>query len=103
MEYFRLKRQYFVWFYEKFGEDLKKGQPSFGLWSKVWVLGFPPRFLVFIWRVVHGILAVKDVLRRRAIDFKLECLLCGYAPETVEHMFFHCCFSERLWRASSLG
>lgn len=29
--------------------------------------------------------------------------MCGEEPETIEHVFFQCFFSRRLWRASYLG
>lgn len=62
-------------------------QNAFSSWGKVWALGFPPKFMLFIWKVVHGILAVKDVLRRRSMDIDLECPLCKTEVETLEHLF----------------
>ena len=60
--------QYFVktgYFFAKKGDyNLHHSQK---MWSKLWALNVPPKFSFFIWRVVHGIIAVKASLIRRKI------------------------------------
>uniref|UniRef100_A0A453QNL8 Reverse transcriptase zinc-binding domain-containing protein n=1 Tax=Aegilops tauschii subsp. strangulata TaxID=200361 RepID=A0A453QNL8_AEGTS len=46
-------------------------------------------------------LNTRNMLNRRHynIGSNLDCLLCGHRiEETVEHLFFHCVFSQECWR-----
>lgn len=45
-------------------------------------------------------LNTRNMLKRRHynIGTNFDCLLCGQHEETVEHLFFHCTFSERCWQ-----
>lgn len=63
----------------------------------------PPKFQLFIWKVLHRILAVKDALLGRKISVDPVCPLCGRELETIEHLFLNCDFARRVWRASHLG
>lgn len=63
----------------------------------------PPKFLLFVWKVIHQILAVKDTLLRRNIMVDPLCPLCGQDVETIEHLFLRCRCAMRVWRASHLG
>lgn len=45
------------------------------------------------------------MLKRRHYNIgdNLDCLLCGeHIEETVEHLFFHCNFSQRCWRVLNI-
>lgn len=37
------------------------------------------------------------------MDIELACPMCETERETLEHLFFKCHLSKRLWRASHLG
>lgn len=54
--------------------------------GKIWGLGLPPKFILLVWKVVHLILATKDVLLRRKIEVPPQFPMCGEKPETIEHM-----------------
>uniref|UniRef100_A0A453S4U1 Reverse transcriptase zinc-binding domain-containing protein n=1 Tax=Aegilops tauschii subsp. strangulata TaxID=200361 RepID=A0A453S4U1_AEGTS len=46
-------------------------------------------------------LNTRNMLKRRHynIGTNLDCLLCGqHIEEIVEHLFFHCTFSQPCWR-----
>lgn len=59
----------------------------FNLWGKGWGLGLRREFQLFIWKVIHHILVVKDAMLRRKIDINPSCPLCTEMPETIEHVF----------------
>lgn len=75
----------------------------FTLWSKLWAFNLPPKYGLFIWKVLHGILAVKDGLRRRNLSNDVSCSLCGEMAETIDHLFLGCPFAKTLWCKSRLG
>lgn len=54
---------------------------------------------VFLWLLLADRLNTRDMLHRRHynIGSDLNCLLCGGARETVEHLFFDCPFSVSCW------
>lgn len=82
---------------------MRREQDRFRLWGKVWGLKLPLKFQLFIWKVNHRIIAVKDALIRRGIKVLSECAHCGHKSETIEHLFFKCDFAKRVWRASQLA
>lgn len=53
-------------------------------------LNLPPKFALFLWKIIHYILAVNDGLRRRNIVLDTHCLLCGGDPKTIDHCFLEC-------------
>ena len=59
-------------------------------WKKLWALKFPPKYSLFIWKVIHGILAVKDTLLKRKVDVCPLCPRCSDEIETIEHLFLRC-------------
>lgn len=99
---FSVKSAYLFRFEAQFGELVRQEGQRFQLWDKVWGLGLPPKFLLFVWNVIHRILAVKDALRRRNVIVDPICPLCGLDEETIEHLFLNCNFAQRVWRASNL-
>ena len=62
----------------------------FSMWFKLWALKLPPKYVLFIQKVLHRILAVKDVLVRRKIGMDLLCPRCKIHPETIELLFLQC-------------
>ncbi|KAI8558271.1 hypothetical protein RHMOL_Rhmol04G0077800 [Rhododendron molle] len=66
-------------------------------------LNLPTKFALFIWKVLHRILPVRQVLIRRGIGMNALCPVCGLEEESIEHLFFMCETARRFWRASNLG
>lgn len=60
------------------------------LWEVLWALNLHPKYGMFIWKVLHRIIAAKDGLRRRRIIEESSCVFCGSAEETVDHLFLQC-------------
>lgn len=63
--------------------------------KKFWAFNLPSKYGLFIWKVVHCILAVKDGLSRRNLARDDLCGLCGREVETVDHVFLNCVFAKK--------
>lgn len=60
-----------------------------------------PKLRVFGWFLLSDRLNTRNMLKRRHYNIgdNTDCLLCGdKVEETVEHLFFHCRFSQVCWR-----
>ncbi|CAA0817765.1 subtilase family protein, partial [Striga hermonthica] len=51
----------------------------------------------FMWKCYSGILPVSCNLKSKGIQLDEICKTCGEAPETIEHLFFHCSKSMQIW------
>lgn len=74
-----------------------------GLWKKIRGLNFPSKISLFLWRVLHGILPLKEILVRRNLAREDGCPVCKDSCETIEHALFECEAAQRVWRVSRLG
>lgn len=72
-----------------------------GLWKKVWHLKLPPKWALFLWKLLHRILPVKTILLSRGIHVNRLCPRCFGAEETLEHLCFQCPFAKHIWRGSN--
>lgn len=63
---FTVKSAYFVAaVFDKFPGGV--GRVSVELWKRLWACNLPPKYALFLWKVLHPIIAVKDSLKRRNI------------------------------------
>lgn len=62
-ENFSVKSAYFVAVNIKW--DNMSGEGDCGIWKKLWSLNIPPKFALFLWKVIHRILPIKHNLVRR--------------------------------------
>ncbi|XP_058761127.1 uncharacterized protein LOC131634472 [Vicia villosa] len=72
-----------------------------GALSLVWKSKAPFKNKAFGWRILVNRLPTKDLLKVRGISFpnsSLNCVFCGYALETMEHIFFKCSIVKLVWR-----
>lgn len=68
------------------------------LWKAVWkVPNVQPRVRLFLWKVLHEGLPLKQILVNRIGRGDLICDLCGVQEESMSHMLFHCEFAIRCW------
>lgn len=62
-----------------------------------------PRHSFLTWLVVLDRCPTKDrLLRWGLLGVNPICLLCNSQPESRDHLFFQCCYSETVWRAITL-
>lgn len=62
-----------------------------------------PRHSFLMWLVVLDCCPTKDRLLRWGLPgVNPICLLCNSQPESRDHLFFQCCYSETVWRTITL-
>ncbi|XP_039064927.1 uncharacterized protein LOC120210230 [Hibiscus syriacus] len=67
--------------------------------NNIWMGLVPPRVEVFLWKVVHNKLPVKQELLRRGVSSigDVACPLCKKEAESLSHLFFTCVVVWTLW------
>jgi hypothetical protein len=70
-------------------------------WKILWKLNVSAKVKIYCWRILHGVLPLKDILFRRHIGTDGVCPSCNTAEEDVRHMLFFCQDAEQIWK--SLG
>lgn len=57
-------------------------------WHRIWQLRLPRKIQMFLWRLAHNSLPVKQNLRRRKVDTGTLCPVCRRYDEDCGHLFF---------------
>ncbi|XVF42500.1 hypothetical protein PTKIN_Ptkin01aG0368500 [Pterospermum kingtungense] len=67
----------------------------------VWAGLAPPKVEALCWQILLGKVAVKSKLRKRGISQINDgtCVLCQNEVESVNHLFFLCKTSRKVWEA----
>ncbi|XP_028085522.1 uncharacterized protein LOC114286545 [Camellia sinensis] len=73
------------------------------VWKRLWQLKIPPKWILFVWKCLHNILPVKGELKKRGLNIDPICSRCFQHEESIEHLFFDCPISQRVWRGLVLG
>ena len=79
-----------------------RNEPNSKAWKVLWGLGIKHKLKHFIWRCLHGVLPVNEVIKRRIGSGEDKCRGCGEGTETLEHKFFFCRHSENIWKAAPI-
>ncbi|VYS52247.1 unnamed protein product [Arabidopsis thaliana] len=64
----------------------------------VWHKAVIPRHVITSWLFILNRNPTLDRLSTWGFDIELDCLLCGFAHESRNHLFFECVFSAEVWR-----
>ncbi|KAG7588823.1 Reverse transcriptase zinc-binding domain [Arabidopsis suecica] len=64
----------------------------------VWHKAVIPRHVITSWLFILDRNPTLDRLSTWGFDIELDCLLCGLAHESRNHLFFECVFSTEVWR-----
>ncbi|XP_074313864.1 uncharacterized protein LOC141649062 [Silene latifolia] len=80
-------------------EWLRGTQPTVE-WSKaIWDNWSLPKHRFLGWLIAHNSLHTNSRLMRFGMDVDGQCVLCGLAEETQQHLFFACDYSRRVLQA----
>ncbi|XP_058189247.1 uncharacterized protein LOC131306836 [Rhododendron vialii] len=66
-------------------------------------MNIPPKLRHFWWKACCNFLATKQNLHRKRCNPSLVCPICLRDPESVEHLFFQCDWTNAVWFGSSLN
>ncbi|CAA0833761.1 Ribonuclease H-like superfamily protein, partial [Striga hermonthica] len=70
---------------------------------RTWNLSVKGTIKHFLWKCISDSLPVSCNLALRKMDVDVICQPCGEAPETIEHIFFHCPRAQMLWNISPVS
>ncbi|XP_031281863.1 uncharacterized protein LOC116140357 [Pistacia vera] len=73
----------------------------------VWFPKAIPRHSMITWMACKDRLQARDKLMRYGITYSNRCCFCNHGQETIDHLFFACPYTQRIWNRilelSSLG
>lgn len=70
-------------------------------WRRIWALKtIIPRVKAFLWRAVHGGLAIASEMHKRINSISATCPRCGKENEFLVHVLFSCELSRATWYIS---
>ena len=64
-------------------------------WKRFWVTKCMNKILHFRWLMIHYALPVGELLRGPVND--RSCVMCGFASESLHHVFWECVSAKRFW------
>ncbi|KAL3524647.1 hypothetical protein ACH5RR_013019 [Cinchona calisaya] len=71
------------------------------VWKKLWDLNIKQKLKNFIWKCLHQVLPVGEVIWRRIGKGNGMCRRCGENMKTVEHCLFMCKDGEEVWKIAA--
>jgi hypothetical protein len=71
-------------------------------WHKIWQMKVPNKVQMFLWRLIHNSLPVRNNLKRRKVKTKTVCPMCKRLDEDCGHVFFKCKKARECWRELQL-
>jgi hypothetical protein len=72
-------------------------------WKTLWSLSTIPRHKVLFWRIIQQAIPVKTALNKRSIQGQVICPRCFQKEETIDHVFKHCHYADKVWFGFKLG
>ena len=81
----------------KLWTSLNPSPPLVSWYKAVWFSQKIPKHSFMAWLLLKGRMLTRDRLRSWGLQVPAECLLCGHAAETANHLFFDCQFSTAVW------
>ncbi|GJS95855.1 reverse transcriptase zinc-binding domain-containing protein [Tanacetum coccineum] len=68
------------------------------VWSEiVWFFNCTPKHSFIMWMVVQGRLSTQERLMKWYPEKQLRCSLCGTCLDSLNHLFFECQYSNKIW------
>ncbi|CAA7027491.1 unnamed protein product [Microthlaspi erraticum] len=78
------------------GPDIRR------LLAHAWKVKCTQKLQHFIWQVLTGCISVGARLRSRGMQVDPQCMRCGMAPETINHLLFECPPALQVWALSPI-
>ncbi|XP_071728294.1 uncharacterized protein [Rutidosis leptorrhynchoides] len=72
---------------------------SFKDWYHVvWFKQLVPKDAFILWLVICDRLPTQERISKWKPSFNSLCPLCGRIPDSIDHLFFECCYSRNVWK-----
>ncbi|CAN1314989.1 Uncharacterized mitochondrial protein AtMg00310 [Linum perenne] len=65
-------------------------------WNNVWTLPVQPKLKIFLWKIIRGILPIRENLAQKITSIVNECSVCLVEEESSEHLFMRCVLALKL-------
>lgn len=66
-------------------------------WNRIWSLEVPHKLKIFLWRICHNNIPVRNILRSKDVQVLIGCIMCVGDVEHLLHLFFNCNFAQECW------
>ncbi|KAL4338539.1 hypothetical protein AHAS_Ahas12G0220300 [Arachis hypogaea] len=73
-----------------------------GIWKAIWKTNCQPKIRIFIWKLIHNGLSVKEKLHERIPQADPRCPRCSVAPESALHSLVFCPQIAEIWNNSPM-
>ena len=67
------------------------------LWKSIWSLCAPPKVKLFVWKLIHNGVPVRQKLKSCFVNVDDKCPRCNDAVESIQHCFISCQHSLQSW------
>lgn len=71
-------------------------------WQEFGKLKVPPRFMLFIWTLLHQAIPFSYVLKHHGVGSDGSCVFCHEVEESLDHLFLTCDFAKCIRFSSEL-
>ncbi|XP_021765924.1 uncharacterized protein LOC110730427 [Chenopodium quinoa] len=88
---------------EKSAQDVIPSEKDQEFVKLIWRMNIQPKWKIFLWKLYHDGIAVKENLARRGIQIDNICGYCGVAPKDSQHLFRFCILAKKTWGKSPLA
>ncbi|XP_056697937.1 uncharacterized protein [Spinacia oleracea] len=82
---------------------LSYNTPPSDFYKNLWSLKIPPKWKLFIWKLLHNGIATKVRLHLRGIQMEVVCDFCANGEEDIQHIFRFETIVQQVWRDELLA
>lgn len=82
--------------------ESSRNEVNSGAWKFLWGLNVKHKIKHFVWKCLHRILPVNEVITSRTAKGDGKCYCCGEQIETLDHMMFFCQHARLIWKAAPI-
>ncbi|XP_021719877.1 uncharacterized protein LOC110687526 [Chenopodium quinoa] len=68
----------------------------------IWRMNIQPKWKLFLWKLSHDGIAVKENLAKRGMRIETDCDRCREGEENSQHLFRYCTQAKEVWEMSPL-
>ncbi|XP_026417606.1 uncharacterized protein LOC113313099 [Papaver somniferum] len=78
-------------------QDIRKKFPKCSWAKKIWRSCIHPNLACNMWKIVRGVVATEDSVRKKGFSIVSKCYICCNGQDTLTHLLWECSFSKKIW------
>ncbi|XP_074283602.1 uncharacterized protein LOC141608142 [Silene latifolia] len=75
---------------------LRETKPVISWFHQVWASWSVPKHRMIAWLIYQNALNTRSKLYRLGVSDRNTCCICEHEPETIQHLFFECAYSDKI-------